>query len=160
MVNTDGAAPAPGPALVIVPPDGGRAIRAFGSTAVFKLGGAETGGAVSLAFAETPAGAGPPAHVHRRDDELFVVLEGEISFWTPSGWVPTTPGTVVFAPRNAAHTFRNTGTSPSRHLVLTLPSGFEEFYARSAALFAGGPPNPAEMQALAAEYGYEFMARG
>jgi hypothetical protein len=44
--------------------------------------------------------------------------------------------------------------------VLTLPSGFEEFYARSAALFAAGAPEPAKLQALAAEYGYEFMARG
>jgi hypothetical protein len=85
------------------------------------------------------------------------VIEGDLSFLTPTGWVATSPGTVVYLPRGAPHTFRNLGTTPSRHWVLTLPSGFEQFYSRCAALFAKGPPNPQEIRAIAAEYGYEFL---
>src|SRR5207249_6515609 len=89
-----------------------------------------------LAVVQTPPGAGPPPHVHRRDDEAFVVLEGELSFLTTSGWVPAPQGTVVYAPRGAPHTYRNVGSSSSRHLVLNLPSGFDEFYVRCGELFA------------------------
>jgi quercetin dioxygenase-like cupin family protein len=149
------------PAIVVIPPHAGRAVEAFGSSAVFKLEGRNTGGALSLGIAQTPPGDGPPPHVHRRDDEVFVVLEGELSFQTAAGWVAAPQGTVVYAPRGAPHTFRNAGASPSRHLVLTLPSGFEDFYVRCGELFAaGGPPDIGKLRALADEYGYEFLAPG
>ncbi len=97
----------------------------------------------------------------RRDDEVFVVLEGELSFLTATGWVPVPQGTVVYAPRGAPHTFRNVGSVPSRHLVLTLPSGFDEFYVRCAELFAADrPPDPQQLRTVAAEFGYEFLAPG
>lgn len=149
------------PAVLVIPPEGGRPVTAFGSTAVFKLESHQTGSALCLATAETPPGAGPPAHVHSRDDEVFFVLEGELSFLTATGWVPAPRGSVIYAPRGAPHTFRNAGPAPSRHLVLTLPSGFDQFYLRSAELMAaGGPPDLERLKAVAAEYGYEFLPPG
>jgi quercetin dioxygenase-like cupin family protein len=147
--------------VIVVPPDGGRPVTAFGSTTVFKLEGQQTNGGFCLGFATTPPGAGPPPHVHRRDDELFIVLDGELSFQTSRGWIAAPQGSVVFAPRNAPHTFRNNGSTPSRHVVIALPSGFDEFYARSAEVFAaGGPPDVARLRAIAGEYGYEFLPPG
>jgi quercetin dioxygenase-like cupin family protein len=142
---------------LVLAPDEGREFNAFGSRVLFKLGGSETGGSLSMGIATTPPGVAPPMHVHRSDDEIFLVLEGTISFLLEGRWVPTTPGTVVYLPRGVPHTFRNTGTGPSRHCVITTPSGFEEFYARSAELFAAGPPDPARVQALATEYGYQVL---
>jgi quercetin dioxygenase-like cupin family protein len=157
----EGVPPSPPPPILVIPPDAGRSVAAFGTTAVFKLEGCHTGGALSLGVAETPPGAGPPPHVHRLDDEVFVVLEGELSFLTATGWVPAPRGSVVYAPRGAPHTFRNAGPTTSRHLVLTLPSGFDEFYVRCAELFVpGGPPDPQQLRAIAAEFGYEFLAPG
>jgi mannose-6-phosphate isomerase-like protein (cupin superfamily) len=151
----------PTPAILVIPPDGGRSATAFGSHAEFKLEGRHTANALCLGIAHTPPGAGPPPHVHHRDDEVFVVLEGELSFLTATGWVSAPEGTVVYAPRGAPHTFRNPGSTPSRHLVLTLPGGFDEFYLRCAELFAaGGPPDPQRLRAIAAEYGYEFLPPG
>jgi mannose-6-phosphate isomerase-like protein (cupin superfamily) len=147
--------------LVIIPPDGGRSIDAFGSTLTLKLEGHDTAGALFLGIAETPPGEGPPPHVHRRDDEIFVVLDGELSFLSATGWVAAPQGTVVFAPRGAPHTFRNVGSAPSRHLVLTLPSGFDEFYARCGEVFAAaGPPDTGRLRSIASEYGYEFLPPG
>jgi mannose-6-phosphate isomerase-like protein (cupin superfamily) len=145
---------------VVVPPDGGQPISAFGSTAVFKLSGRETGGALCLAVAETPPGEGPPPHVHARDDELFFVLQGELSFLTPTGWVAAPAGAAIFAPKGIPHTFRNAGSSPSQHLVIALPSGFEEFYARCGEVLSeGGPPDRQRLVSIAAEYGYQFLPR-
>lgn len=41
-----------------------------------------------------------------------------------------------------------------------MPSGFEQFYARAAELFAAGAPDPHQLRALATEYGYEILAPG
>jgi mannose-6-phosphate isomerase-like protein (cupin superfamily) len=153
--------PSPTPSILVIPPEGGQARSAFGSTALFKLEGRHTGGALCLAIATTPAGVGPPPHVHRRDDELFVVVEGELSFLTGTGWVAAPQGSVVFVPRGVPHTFRNSGPTPSRHLVLNLPSGFDEFYARCGEVQSGGgPPDVARLRAIAEEYGYEFLSPG
>jgi len=146
------------PLIVFVPPEDGRSFDAFGSTTQFKLEGAHTAGQLSLALAVTPPGAGPPPHLHRKDDELFIIVDGEIEFMTSTGWQRVGAGSVVYVPRGARHAFRNAGTTPSRHWVLTTPSGFDEFYARAAALFAAGPPAPQQMRALALEYGYEIFA--
>jgi uncharacterized cupin superfamily protein len=98
---------------------------------------------------------------HRRDDETFVVLEGELSLLTASGWVSAPQGTVVYAPRGAPHTYRNVGSSSSRHLVLNQPSGFDEFYVRCGELFAAGdPPDLQQVRAVADEYGLEFLPPG
>jgi quercetin dioxygenase-like cupin family protein len=149
------------PSVLVIPPEGGQSITAFGSTAIFKLTGNDTGGALCLAVAETPPGAGPPPHVHARDDELFFVLQGELSFLAGREWVPAPQGSVIFAPRGVPHTFRNAGSSPSRHLVIALPSGFDEFYERCGEVFAQGEPVDRErLAAIAAEYGYRFLVPG
>jgi len=160
-MSTEVVTPSPAPSVLVIPPEGGRPISAFGSTALFKIEGRHTGGALCLAIATTPPGVGPPPHVHRRDDELFVELEGELSFLTSTGWVAAPQGSVVFVPRGAPHTFRNSGSTPSRHLVVNLPSGFDEFFERCGEVqAAGGPPDVARLRAIAAEYGYEFLAPG
>jgi hypothetical protein len=80
-----------------------------------------------------------------------------MAFHTPDGWRDVTPGTVIFMPRAVPHTFRNRGAAPSQHWVLTAPSGFEEFYARSAALFARqGPPDVESLRRSAADHAMRF----
>jgi mannose-6-phosphate isomerase-like protein (cupin superfamily) len=146
--------------MLVIPPDGGTALAAFGSVTKFKLETEHTGGTFSLALAETPPGVSPPPHVHRSDDELFLILEGEISVLSSDGWVPVTPGTAVYLPRGVPHTFRNTGSTPSRHWVLTLPSGFDQFYRQAAELFAEGSATPDRLGTLAQSYGYEIFPPG
>jgi len=144
--------------VVVVDPEGGRTLNAFGSTAQFKLEGAHTAGRLCLGLAVTPPGDGPPPHVHHTDDELFIVVEGQLEVWSDGEWTPARAGSVVYLPRGSRHTFRNAGATPSRHWVLTTPSGFEEFYRGAADIFAaGGPPDRQKLVALAAKYGYEFL---
>ena len=66
--------PTDDPLIVFVSPEGGRRFNAFGSTTQFKLEGSHTAGQLSLALAVTPPGEGPPPHLHRKDDELFIIV--------------------------------------------------------------------------------------
>ncbi|MFL6085518.1 MAG: cupin domain-containing protein [Mycobacterium sp.] len=52
-----------------------------------------------------PAPRRPPPHRHRREDEIFCVLEGEYEFVVGDRTIPATAGSVVYGPRNIPHTF-------------------------------------------------------
>ena len=92
-----------------------------------------TGGAMSITDSTTPAGEGPPLHVHAAEDEIFVVLTGEMEFMLDGVLSRQGPGGAVFIPRGHEHTYRVSSDTPSRHLVILTPGGFEGFFADMAA---------------------------
>ena len=61
---------------IIVPAGEGTELRAFGDVLSVLLGGEQTGGMLAVMFDVTPPGGGPPLHVHSKEDELFLVVEG------------------------------------------------------------------------------------
>ncbi len=91
----------------------------------------ETGGSIGFLEATTPAGAGPPRHVHYGCDELFYVLEGQFLFLVGERQVSALPGTFVFIPRGTVHAAKGIGTEPCKVLAAYIPGGlerpFEEF---------------------------------
>jgi len=101
------------------------------------LRGDESGGRIALMdnFIGT-GGSGPP--MHRQDfDELFCVLEGELTFRLGDELVTRRAGGHAFVARGAVHTFANFGASPARTLIVCTPAGFERYFARIAAELAG-----------------------
>jgi quercetin dioxygenase-like cupin family protein len=136
----------------------GRVLHAFGDELVFKLTAEETGGSLTLWENITPPGGGPPAHYHQDEDELFIVQEGQMRFFIDGEWQDAGPGSVVFAPRNGVHMFRNVGTTPSRMLTLAQPSGFETFFARCAEEFKRpGGPDMDRITAISAAHGIYYV---
>jgi quercetin dioxygenase-like cupin family protein len=110
----------------------GTELRAFGDVLSVLLSGEHTGKALTVMLDTTPPGGGPPLHCHSREDELFLPVEGRLSYLVDGRWVEVAPGGAVFLPRGSAHCYRNIGTVPSKHWILTLPSGFETFFSRAA----------------------------
>ena len=74
---------------------------------------------------------GPALHTHHRDDELWVVLEGDFRFKTGGAILPASTGGMAFGPRGTPHAFQNLGDVPGRLLVVTTPSGLEGFFQDS-----------------------------
>jgi quercetin dioxygenase-like cupin family protein len=121
---------------IIVPASGGKDLHAFGNILRVMLSGEQPGNQLSVMFEVTPPGGGPPLHVHHREDEIFLVVEGHISYYVNGEWTQVAPGGVVYLPRGTEHGFRNVGETPSRHWIITTPSGFEVFFSRCADEFA------------------------
>jgi len=118
-----------------------------------RLRGDDTGGAYSVIEDETPPQAGPPLHVHSREDETFYVLEGEYEVQIGDAIVRATPGTYLYAPREVPHSFRNISERAGRLLIVFSPPGFEHFFEEVDALASAGPPAFEEVVNLAASYG-------
>lgn len=146
------------PSVLVIPPEEGQSVTAFGSTAIFKLTGNDTGGALCWLSPKPHPALGHRLTFMRVTTSWFFVLQGELSSFAGREWVPAAQGSVIFAPRGVPHTFRNADSAPSRHLVIALPSGFDACYERCGEVFAEGEPVDRErLAAIAAEYGYRFL---
>jgi quercetin dioxygenase-like cupin family protein len=68
-----------------------------------------------------PAVAGPPLH-HHDFDELFYVVDGELTFQLGDAVVTRRAGELAFAPRGVHHTWANHGDAPARTLIARTPA--------------------------------------
>ncbi len=83
--------------------------------------------------------AGPPLHRHDFD-EVFYVVEGELTFQLRDAVVTRGAGQVAFAPGGVAHTWANHSGAPARTLIVCTPAGFEPYFGLMAARRAGVEP--------------------
>jgi quercetin dioxygenase-like cupin family protein len=71
----------------------------------WKIPVSATGGGLSVAEQLLPRGSAPPLHRHANEDEAWIVLAGEVSFFFLDGQEHLAgDGTYVFGARGRAHT--------------------------------------------------------
>jgi quercetin dioxygenase-like cupin family protein len=106
----------------------------------------------------------PPLHVHHREDEAFVVLDGELSLFLAGGTrIGVGPGEVAFAPRGIPHVYR-VESDEARWLAVATPAGFDAF-VREAGEPAESPElpppgrehDPARLAEISARHGIELL---
>ena len=116
----------------------------------------ESGGAFAL-FEEVPPLADTPLHVHRDEDELFYILEGEHVVRVGDEEFSVGPGDVVFAPRGIPHSQRRVVPGEGRELVLTKPDRFEGFFRELASAHANGALGPDAYAAASERFGLTWL---
>jgi quercetin dioxygenase-like cupin family protein len=146
-----------GATLKVVHAGGGRVGRLGPGVGVhFKIDGADTGGALSVVEHPFDVGALVRPHVHTREDEISIVLEGEIGFRSEDQEVVLKPGGYIIKPRNQVHAMWNAGSTPARMIEIISPAGFEGFFRGFADLNDAGPLDPAKVAALAVDFGLPY----
>jgi quercetin dioxygenase-like cupin family protein len=121
----------------------------------FLVPAAATGGAMTVFRATMPRGFGPPRHIHNREDEVFLVTEGEALFEVDGRILHGERGTTIYMPRGVPHAFRVTSPTATMLGVMT-PGGFEDLF-RNLGVPAGArtlpPPGavPFDLPAVMAE---------
>jgi quercetin dioxygenase-like cupin family protein len=86
-----------------------------------------TDGKLSVFRATMPQGFSPPRHIHTREDEVFLVVDGDVCFDLDGDRRFAGPGTTVYMPRGVPHTFRI--QSPvSTMLGIMVPGAFEQLF--------------------------------
>ena len=96
--------------------------------------GDETAGRSALTEVIGAPGDMPPLHVHHRDDETFIVLEGTLRVWIGDRETVAGPGDAVFAQRGVPHAYRVEPGAPARIQV-----------------------DPARLAEIAGRYGIEIL---
>ena len=141
---------------VVQPGEGRSGGLAPGVGVVFKVDGADTGGALSIVEHPFAVGALVPPHVHTLEDEYSIVLDGEIGFRSEDREVVLGPGGYIVKPRGEVHAMWNAGSTPARMIEIISPAGFERFFAELSEMTAVGRPDPEDVAALARRYELPF----
>ena len=83
-----------------------------------------------------PYGDSPPLHVHRREDEVFHILNGRLRFQIDGRERIADAGETVIAPKGLPHTYRVESREGANTLTITRGADFETLLRQ-----AGRPPN-------------------
>lgn len=148
---------------LVRPPGHGDGLWHLDALWTFKIAAAATDGASSLAEQLLPKGSAPPVHRHTREDEAWIVLDGQVTFFLDDEQHAAGPGTYVFGPRGCAHTFR-VESETARLATLLIPGTSEAFFhatGRPADALTLPPPGQPDLDTLLAgmhEHGVEFLA--
>jgi mannose-6-phosphate isomerase-like protein (cupin superfamily) len=92
------------------------------------ISGADTGGASALMEVKIPSNAGPPAHIHSREDEVYFIKTGTFQFLMDGVCLQAGPGTSVYMPKGHFHTFKNISKQVGEQLMFVYPAGIEQFF--------------------------------
>lgn len=144
--------------------DEGEALWFFAALAILKATGETTNGRAAVFEVLAPKGAGPPLHVHRREDEWFYILEGGLTFWVGGRVIEASPGSFIYGPRDIPHAFA-VRSPQARYLGVAQPAGFENFVrvvaepAKALTIPPPSTPSPdlSRVTAVAAEFGIEIL---
>jgi quercetin dioxygenase-like cupin family protein len=136
----------------------GQAVWFLGLPTFIKATGEQTGGAFGLVEHVAPVGFESPYHVHHAEEEVFFVLEGEVTFVSGDRKFTGTAGSYVFLPREIPHGYKITGDKPARFLVMITPAGFEQFVLdMSEPTPSDGPPDRAKLMSLVGKYNVDIL---
>lgn len=100
----------------------------LGGQARILLPGAATDNALSLMEFSDPAGHAPPHHVHENEEEVWFVLDGEVTFFVGDQRHDLTPGQVGYGPRGVPHSYLVRSREGARLAVLFSPAWIEEYF--------------------------------
>ena len=121
---------------------------------IIKVDPALTGSAFAAGTETLLPGAQIPVHRHLHQDEVLFVHKGQGRALLDGRSTTVVPGAMLYAPRQAWHGLRNTGTGNLQISWVAAPPGLEVFFRELSRL--GSNPEAMAMQDVARRHGIEF----
>ena len=111
-----------GSGFVLGPDEG--ACHWLGTPTLTTVLGSVSNGGVDVVDHPVPAGCAPPRRVHRDQDEISYLVDGELQVVCGDDTWHGTAGSLVFLPRGIAHGFTVGADRGARALLVNAPAGF------------------------------------
>jgi quercetin dioxygenase-like cupin family protein len=135
-----------------------------GGLAALKATGDQTQGRFAVMELWAPKGFAAPLHIHRNEDEFFLVLSGEVRVQHGDAVIEAIGGSLIYGPRDVPHSF-HVDSAEARLLLFFGPAGVEGFFreAGKAARSEGLPPADEQfldrdaLMEIGARYHQEFV---
>ena len=121
----------------VLGPGEGRAHDFHGASVVIKASGDDTLGQLGVMEFTYPPGLSVHPHVHTGEDEMFYLLDGELSGYCDDDRWTATAGSFVFVPRDRVHGFTVTSDTTATAIVITGPSQLDRQIAARGTAAAG-----------------------
>jgi quercetin dioxygenase-like cupin family protein len=121
----------------VLGPGEGPAYEFHGSTVVIKASGDDTLGQLGVMESVYPPALSVHPHVHDGEDEMFYLLEGELTGFCDDDRWTAAAGSFVFVPRDRLHGFTVTSRGPARAIIITGPSQLDRQIAARGQLPPG-----------------------
>src|SRR5919201_5032445 len=103
-------------------PDDGEALWFNGALLLVKATAEQAEGRFAAIEFVAPKGVAAPLHVHRDEDEFFLVLAGEVRLQLGEAVIEGSPGSLFYGPRKVGHSFC-VDSPEARLLLLFGPAG-------------------------------------
>ena len=129
-----------------------------------RVSSGETGGAMLAIEVHMGPGGGPPGLHRHAPEEVYRVDRGQLTVHLEDRRgevqrIVADPGTVVHIPGGRMHTVRNESCEDASAYVVFTPGNEMERFLNAASRLAGaGPPEMADVLALARRHGIEMAA--
>ncbi|QEC54529.1 cupin domain-containing protein [Flavisolibacter ginsenosidimutans] len=123
----------------------------------------DTNGRYALLRATERRGLEPPPHTHTKEDEAFLILEGEVVYTVGNQTFHAKEGDLMFLPKNIQHSFK-IQSEKLETLILLTPGGLENYFVEMSnpaeklqlPPMPQGPPDIKKLVATASKYGVKF----
>jgi quercetin dioxygenase-like cupin family protein len=145
-----------------IPPGGGERHTVGADRFATKLTGTEEFAPYALfEYEAAPGVPGPPPHLHRKFEEAWFVLDGEVEFTLADGVEIGRPGSFLWVPRGAVHTFSVRGQAPARWIGIISPGRYTAMLEEIGALLESTKqPSIDDMSALFQRHDSELVISG
>lgn len=145
-------------------PDEGEALWFNGGLELLKATADLTNGRFAAVELRALQGFASPLHIHRAEDEFFIVLAGEVRVRHGDTVMDAVTGSLAYGPRGVPHAFR-VDSAEARILLFFGPAGVERFFREGGkpAAYLGMPPADEQftdketLKAIGARYDQEFI---
>jgi quercetin dioxygenase-like cupin family protein len=136
----------------------GRSVSLRGTKVRFTVESTHASGASCTEWEALP-GFDTGLHVHKRLEETWYVLDGELEFRLDEDVLIANPGATVFVPPGVAHAFANRTDAPARFLLIMSPPGHDRYFDELAEILSvEGPPDSAAIAELRHRYDTEQIS--
>ena len=135
-----------------------------GGLAILKATTDQTQGRFAALELTARKGFAAPLHIHRNEDEFFIVLSGEVRVQHGDAIIEAVAGSLIYGPRDVPHSF-HVDSDEARLLLLFGPAGVEGFFrdAGKPARAPGLPPTDEQyldrdaLMEIGSRYKQEFV---
>jgi quercetin dioxygenase-like cupin family protein len=128
----------------------------LGDNQILKLTGEDTNGLYTLIEQFNDPGMKIPLHIHKDEDELFHVLEGELEIQIGEEIKLLKAGDIGFCPRGIPHSWKVTGNDKAKVMLSIFPAGLENMF-QELAEFPPGPPDFQKVAEIGKKYNIKFV---
>lgn len=139
--------------MPIVSHHDGRTVSVLGDRVTIKLASEASPHGMAIVTVDLLPGAALPPVTHAREEEVYFVLEGELTMSIAGTDAVLRSGDLAHIPPQTAHGYRNASGKPVRFLSWTVGGPIDRFFVEMSEQVRALPDDAASMRALMARYG-------